>query len=101
MRVVRSQNYQNITDDLSEIDQIKDRVPKISRFIKFMENRRDQSRSKRDKSNLYDTPAQKLYRKSPTIRKGNKPKPIHIVNVDNVDDSDLNISPTTTKELRC
>ena len=41
MRLVRSQNFQNITDDLSEIEQIKERIPQIEKFKDHIELRRD------------------------------------------------------------
>jgi len=46
-------------------------MPNIEKYKEHMELRRDDSRSRKIKSNLYDTPANRLYR-SPIMNKSKK-----------------------------
>jgi hypothetical protein len=92
MRTVRSKKYENITDDLSEVEQIKERVPEIEKFISHIKKKRDASRLKHKRSRNYDTPAQKMYR-TPFVR---RTKEITIAEVKEESDCEVSIPKTST-----
>jgi len=43
IRIVRSNKYENISDDLIEVEQLRKRIPSLKSFSKFFEDRRDES----------------------------------------------------------
>ena len=47
MRIVRSQNYDKMSNDLSEVDLIRRRVPLIKRYMEHFEKRRDEGRDRK------------------------------------------------------
>jgi hypothetical protein len=58
LRIVSGNKYENISDDLIEVEKLKKRVPQLKNFSGLLEQKRDLSRSKgRSRSPIYDNPA--------------------------------------------
>jgi len=47
MRIVRSNRYENLTDDLAEVTLLRKKIPGMKRYVKILEKKRDESRKKR------------------------------------------------------
>ena len=61
IRIVRSNKYENISDDLIEVEQLKKRIPSLKGFSKYFDDKRDESRMKgKQRSPLLETPAFKM-----------------------------------------
>ena len=46
MRIVRCNKFENLTDDLIEVEQLKKRLPQLKNYSTVLNEKRDQSRSK-------------------------------------------------------
>jgi hypothetical protein len=61
LRIIRCSKYENLTDDLVEVEQLRKRLPQLKNFSSHLTEKRDESRSKgRDMSPMVDTPAFRL-----------------------------------------